>query len=151
MVGAWFVLRATPTEFVPHQDQSRINVRLQTAVGSDIEETDKLLKRAESYVMSRPEVLRSFLVIGSFMGGSTNGGLMFITLKPPDQRMSQLQFMGLLRRELNAYPGLKATIQDLSQSGFSRQPGRFVPGRAVACAGPTGTSWSRSPRTCARS
>ena len=127
MVGAWFVLRATPTEFVPHQDQSRINVRLQTAVGSDIEETDKLLKRAESYVMGRPEVLRSFLVIGSFMGGSTNGGLMFITLKPPSQRMTQLQFMGLLRRELNSYPGLKATIQDLSQSGFSPNRGGSFP------------------------
>jgi hydrophobe/amphiphile efflux-1 (HAE1) family protein len=127
MVGAWFVLRSTPTEFVPHQDQSRINIRLQTAVGSDIEETDRLLKRAESFVMNRPEVLREFLVIGSFMGGSTNGGLMFVTLKPPEQRMSQLAFMGLLRKELNSYPGLRATIQDLSQSGFTANRGGAFP------------------------
>ena len=119
MVGAWFLLSRTPTEFVPSQDQSRLNVRMQTAVGSDLEETDRLLKRVESFVLGRPEVERAYLIIGSFMGGNVNGGLMFITLKPPDQRMSQQAFMAVLRRELNSYPGLRATIQDLSQSGFS--------------------------------
>ena len=127
VVGSYFLLRQTPTEFVPSQDQSRFNVRLLTAVGSDIEETDKLLKRAEAFVLGRPEVERMFLVIGSFMGGNVNSGLMFVTLKPPDQRMSQQAFMAVLRKELNSYPGLKASIQDLSQSGFTANRGGSFP------------------------
>jgi multidrug efflux pump len=112
-----------PSEFVPSQDQSRLNVRLQTAVGSDLEETDTLLKRAEAFVMGRPEVERLFLVAGSFRGGNVNSGMMMITLKPPDQRMSQRDFMALLRKELNSYPGVRASVQDLSQSGFTAARG----------------------------
>ena len=40
LVAAGFALRGMPSEFVPSQDQSRLNVRMQTAVGSDLEETD---------------------------------------------------------------------------------------------------------------
>jgi hydrophobe/amphiphile efflux-1 (HAE1) family protein len=123
MAGALFMLLKMPSEFVPSQDQSRLNVRLTTAVGSDIDETDKLIARAENFLMARPEVERTFAVIGSFMGGNVNGGLLFLTLKPPDQRMSQQAFMGVLRKELNAFPGLRATIQDLSQQGFSASRG----------------------------
>jgi multidrug efflux pump len=112
-----------PSEFVPSQDQGRFSVRLQTAVGSDLDETDRLLRRAEEFVNARPEVSRAFLVIGSFQGGNVNAGLMFITLKPPGERMSQAAFMALLRKELNTYPGLRAVIQDLSQSGFTAQRG----------------------------
>jgi multidrug efflux pump len=123
LAGAGLVIGEMPSEFVPSQDQSRLNVRLQTAVGSDIEETDRLLKRAEAFVLGRPEVERLFLVVGSFRGGNINGGLMMITLKPPDQRMSQQQFMAVLRKELNAFPGLRAAVQDLSQSGFTASRG----------------------------
>ncbi len=123
MVGAGFVVANMPSEFVPSQDQSRLNVRLQTAVGSDLEETDTLLKRAEAFVMSRPEVSRVFLVVGSFRGGNINSGLMMLTLKPPGERMSQAEFMAVLRKELNSYPGLRAVVQDLSQTGFSAARG----------------------------
>jgi multidrug efflux pump len=121
-VALVFLLRM-PSEFVPSQDQSRLTVRLQTAVGSDIEETEKLYLRAEAFVLARPEVLRTFGVVGAFMGGNVNSALMFLTLKPPGQRMSQAAFMAVLRRELNSYPGLRATIQDPSQQGFTAQRG----------------------------
>jgi multidrug efflux pump len=123
MAGAGLMVKGMPTEFVPSQDQSLINVRMQTAVGSDIEETDRLLKRAENFLLGRPEVARLFLVVGSFMGGNVNSGLMFVSLKPPGERMSHRDFMALLRKELNSYPGLKATIQDPSQSGFTASRG----------------------------
>jgi multidrug efflux pump len=117
------ILLRMPSELVPSQDQSRLTVRLQTAVGSDLEETERLFRRAEAFVMARPEVVRTFGVVGSFMGGNVNSGLMFLTLKPPGERMSQAAFMALLRRELNSYPGLRVTIQDPSQQGFTAQRG----------------------------
>jgi multidrug efflux pump len=123
LVVAVFAFRALPGEFVPSQDQSRLMVRLQTAVGSSLEETDRYFKRAETFVNSRPEVNRAFAVVGGFGGGGVNTGIMFVTLVPPDQRMSQSEFQQVLRKELNSYPGLRAVVQDLSQSGFTAQRG----------------------------
>jgi multidrug efflux pump len=41
LAGSLFVFKKLPSEFVPSQDQSRLMLRLQTAVGSDINETDR--------------------------------------------------------------------------------------------------------------
>ena len=121
-VAALVVLKALPGEFVPSQDLSRISIRLQTAVGSDITETEKLVQKAESLINIRPEVIQAFSWVGGW--GSVNSGNMFLTLVPPKQRkLSQAQISAGLRRDLNAIPGLRAVIQDLSQQGFTAQRG----------------------------
>ncbi|WP_438014294.1 efflux RND transporter permease subunit [Sorangium sp. So ce315] len=122
--GAIAVMQRLPTEFVPSQDQGRLLVRLQTAVGSDIDETDRLFRRAETFVGEHPAVERVFAVVGGFGGGAVNTGVLFITMKPTDERsMSQAELQAALRKELNGYPGLRAVVQDLSQSGFTAQRG----------------------------
>jgi hydrophobe/amphiphile efflux-1 (HAE1) family protein len=121
-----FAFRALPGEFVPSQDQSRMMVRLQTAVGSNLEETDRLFQRAEAFFDTRPEVQRVFSVVGGMGGGGgggVNSGIVFLTLLPPDQRMSQADFAQVIRKELNSYPGLRAVVMDLSQAGFTAQRG----------------------------
>lgn len=122
--GSFYVFRKLPSEFVPSQDQSRLMIRLQTAVGSDLTETDRAFQRAEKFFASRPEVERIFAVVGGFGGGQVNSGVIFTTLKPPGKRkLTQTEFMGVIRKELNAIPGLKAVVQDLSQQGFTAQRG----------------------------
>jgi hydrophobe/amphiphile efflux-1 (HAE1) family protein len=122
--GAIAVMRQLPSEFVPSQDQGRLMLRFTTAVGSSLEETDAILKKAEAFVTSRPEVEIAFVVVGGFQGGSVSGGVMFITMKPPGQRKgTQADFAAVLRKELNSYPGLKTVVQDLSQQGFTAQRG----------------------------
>lgn len=124
MGGSVTAMRQLPGEFVPSQDQSRLMLRMQTAVGSNLADTDALLKKAEDFVNNRPEVLRAFMVIGSFGGGGVNSGMMFLTLKPKSERpVTQAEFAGILRKELNAYPGLRTVVQDLSQAGFTAQRG----------------------------
>ncbi|HVT42957.1 MAG TPA: efflux RND transporter permease subunit [Thermoanaerobaculia bacterium] len=121
---SFLAIRKMPSEFVPSQDQSRLMVRLQTSVGSDISETDRIFRRAEEFLASRPEVERVFAVVGGFGGGNVNTGIVFITLLPPDRReASQNDFMGTVRKEFNSYPGVRAIVQDLSQSGFTAQRG----------------------------
>ncbi|HYN40706.1 MAG TPA: efflux RND transporter permease subunit, partial [Thermoanaerobaculia bacterium] len=120
---AVLVLRGLPSEFVPSQDQGRLMLRVQTAVGSDIRETDKLFQRVESYISSRPEVTRSFAVVGG-MGGGVNGGIVFVTMVDKgDRKLTQAEFAAVIRKELNSYPGVKVVVQDLSQSGFTAQRG----------------------------
>jgi multidrug efflux pump len=111
-----------PREFVPSQDQSRLMIRMQTAVGSSLEETDTIFKPAEAIIEGRPEVARALSIIGGF-GGGANQVMMFVMLTPPDQRMSQAEFSQLLRTQLNAIPGLRAVVQDPSQQGFTAQRG----------------------------
>lgn len=123
-VGSILLLRAMPKEMVPSQDQSRLMIRMQTAVGSDLGETDRYVRRAEEYLLSRPEIQRVFGVTGGFGGGGVNSAILFVTLVPPRERaLGHLEFMQVVRRELNSYPGLRAVVQDLSQQGFTAQRG----------------------------
>ncbi len=121
-VVSMLVLANMPAEFVPSQDLSRMSIRLQTAVGSDITETDKLMRKVEAIIRARPEVLQSFTFVGGY--GSVNSGNINMTLVPPKQRkVSVAQLSTELRRQLNAIPGVRAVIQDLSQQGFTGQRG----------------------------
>jgi hydrophobe/amphiphile efflux-1 (HAE1) family protein len=124
-VGSLLIFRALPREMVPSQDQSRFMIRLQTAVGSDLDEMDRYMLRAEEFLLARPDVTRVFGITGGFGGGgAVNSGILFVTLVPPEQReLGHQEYMTLLRREFNSYPGLRAVIQDLSQQGFTAQRG----------------------------
>jgi multidrug efflux pump len=123
-VAAIIVFKRLPGEFVPSQDQSRIMVRLQTAVGSNLAETDRVFRQAEAFLQSRPEVERLFAVVGGFGGGAVNTGILFVTMKPAGEReLSQQEFSAVVRQRLNAIPGARAVVQDLSQAGFTAQRG----------------------------
>lgn len=120
---AFLVFRALPSEFVPSQDQGRLMLRVQTAVGSDIHETDMAFRKIESYVTARPEVTRCFGVVGGF-GGGVSGGVVFVSMVDKrDRKLSQAGFAAEIRQELNSYPGVRVVVQDLSQSGFTAQRG----------------------------
>jgi multidrug efflux pump len=124
LAGSGFAFRALQSEFVPSQDQSRLMIRVQTAVGSSLEETNQLFRRAEEYLINRPDVARVFAVVGGFGGSSgVNTGNLMVTLVPPDQRKPQAEIQQQLRKELNSYPGMRAVVQDLSQQGFTAQRG----------------------------
>lgn len=123
-VGAVFLLRSLPGEFVPSQDQSRLMIRVQTAVGSHIRETDLLMNQVEQRVLAHAEVLRVFGNVGGFGSGQVNSGFLFVTLVPPNQReLGHMDFAAQLRKELNTIPGVRAMVQDPSQQGFTARRG----------------------------
>ncbi|MHB0971773.1 MAG: efflux RND transporter permease subunit [Thermoanaerobaculia bacterium] len=118
-IASLLIFKSLPSEFVPSQDQSRLMIRMQTAVGSNLTETERVYRRAEAFMQSRPETDRLFGVVGGW-GGGVNTGIMFVTMVPPDEReISQADFANIIRKEFNSYPGVRASVQDLSQSGFS--------------------------------
>ncbi len=119
--AALLVLTSMPAEMVPSQDLSRMSIRVQTQVGADITETQKLMARAEEIITRRPEVVQSFSFFG--MGGATSGNYN-LTLLPAKKRELGVNELGaILRRELNSIPGIRAVIQDLSQQGLTAQRG----------------------------
>lgn len=131
--GSIFIVKKLKSEMVPSQDQSRFLIRIQTPLGSSIETTDGVFKKAEAAMMARPEVARIFGAIGGFGGGEVNTGVMFVTLKNPKERPvsppyksrpTQADVMDLARGELKSIPGIqRVSVQDLSQQGFTAQRG----------------------------
>ncbi len=123
-VVSLYVYKKLPSEFVPSQDQSRLMVRMQTAVGANLAESDRVFRRAEEFLQKRPEVDRVFAVVGGFGGGGVNTGIVFITMLSADERkLAQQEFAAIVRKEFNSYPGVRAVVQDLSQQGFTAQRG----------------------------
>jgi multidrug efflux pump subunit AcrB len=107
-----------PQEFVPSQDQSRLSVRINTAVGANLAATDVLARRAEAILLDRPEVAD---VVANVSSGSASFS---VTMLPPRQRkLTQQQFSAQIRNALNALPGVRASVQDLSQQGFGGSKG----------------------------
>lgn len=116
--SAAFAATKIPQEFVPSQDQSRLSVRMNTAVGANLASTDVLARRAEQFLMNRPEVVD---VVSNVSPGSANFS---VTMVDPSQRsVTQQQFASVIRNELNSYAGVRAAVQDLSQQGFGGSKG----------------------------
>jgi multidrug efflux pump subunit AcrB len=118
MIVAGFAATKIPQEFVPSQDQSRLSVRLTTSVACRFEPTDALVRRAEKFLIGRPEVVD---VMANVSG---NSGNLYVTMVDPKERkLTQSQFGAVMRSEFNSYPGLRAAVQDLSQQGFGGSKG----------------------------
>lgn len=128
-----FLLSGMRKEMVPPQDQSRFMVTIQLPLGSSIDRTDEIFKKAEAITKLRPEVDSYFAVVGGYQGGMVNQGTLMITMKDPDRRPfaapfrrkpTQQEFMQYIRNELKKIPGTsRVTVLDLSLMGFSAKRG----------------------------
>jgi multidrug efflux pump len=118
LAGAGGAAMRLKQEFVPSQDQSRLAVRLTTAASADIDESDRLTKRAEAVLAKHPEIQRVLTHV------TLGGAQLSLTLVPPNERkMTQNEVSAVIRKELSGIPGLRASVQDLSQQGFAGQRG----------------------------
>jgi hydrophobe/amphiphile efflux-1 (HAE1) family protein len=113
LAATMLLVRFIPTEFIPTQDQSRLNVRLQTEAGTTPAAAAPLIARAEEKLARHPEVTS---MLSTLQGSS---GSIVLTLVPPSERkMTAAQLSASLRKELQGIGGLRASIQDPSQQGF---------------------------------
>ncbi len=114
-------------EFTPAHDQSRFLVRLETPIGSSIEETDRMARICEAEIMKLPEIQRYYMAVGGFGGGDVDSAMLFVTLKPASEReRTQAEVIAEVDKTLNVLPGIQAAPQDLSQADPTR-PGRSFP------------------------
>ena len=119
-------------EFIPVQDQSTFIVRMQTPIDSSMEFTDAKTREAEKFLATRPEIRRYLVAVGGFgTGGQSNLANIFVSMKPRGERgvdpkvgheLSQQELMAVTREALKKL-GLKVSIQDLSQRGFTATRG----------------------------
>jgi multidrug efflux pump len=99
-------------EATPQVDDGVLFVRYETQAGASLSEMDDLMRRVEAWMAARPEIQRSYTIVGGFGGTGVNTAVQFVTLTPPRGRMGKFAFKDVVTEQLNAIPGLKAVVQE---------------------------------------
>jgi HAE1 family hydrophobic/amphiphilic exporter-1 len=122
----WWILRVVPQSFVPEEDPGYFLVQVQAPAGASLEYTSNVARQAEAIIGKDPDVMATFSVMGfSFSGAASNTGLMFVRLKPYEQRRGPdhvLQaVLGRVSGPLFAIPGaIVASFTPPAIPGLSR-------------------------------
>ncbi len=135
-VASLSLLKVLPQEFVPRQDTGRLSIRFVLPIGTSMQVTDKISQQIETYLAGRPEIDRYFGGPGGGMGGGeVSSGNMQITMKslkerPIDprlgRRLTQMEFMDSVRRDLAGIPGARIILTENSQQSFTQGRGNPV-------------------------
>ena len=83
----WMYVRM-PTSFLPNEDQGYLIVNVQLPPGATANRTEAAVKHVEDFMLKQPEVEATIGVIGfSFSGQGQNAALVFVPLKPWEERL----------------------------------------------------------------
>ncbi|HEX8309007.1 MAG TPA: efflux RND transporter permease subunit, partial [Allosphingosinicella sp.] len=78
---------SVPTTFLPEEDQGYIVTVVQAPAGATRERTQLAVEEAENFFLAQPQVKEVISVLGfSFFGSGQNAAIMFVPLKPWDER-----------------------------------------------------------------
>lgn len=86
----YFVFTRVPSGFVPDEDQGYFIIVIQAPSGASLEYTKAIGKQISDMLADVPESEGTFSVAGfSFAGSAANQGLIFVPLKPYEQRKGE--------------------------------------------------------------
>jgi hydrophobic/amphiphilic exporter-1 (mainly G- bacteria), HAE1 family len=106
----YWVYQRVPRSFIPDEDQGWFMVIVQAPQGASLEYTRAVCARAEEFLTKIPEAEGTFSVTGfSFAGNAPNRAMIFIALKPFEERKgeehSAAMVIDRLRGPLAGVPG----------------------------------------------
>lgn len=114
LAGSFAILRfKLKTEFFPPEDKGAFVVNLEAPQGATFDYMDKYQRQAEEIVGSIPEVNTFFSAIGLAQAGSPSPrkGIMFVRLKPRDQRLrGQDAVIAEIRKKCAGITGVVAYV-----------------------------------------
>ena len=86
----YYVYTRVPQAFVSEEDAGFLMTVVQAPAGSSLEYTANVSREVEKILMSTPEILAVFSVMGfSFSGAAPNQGMIFTMLKPFEERQGR--------------------------------------------------------------
>jgi multidrug efflux pump len=110
--------KIVPKGFFPTQDTGMVIGNIQADQAISFQAMSQKLKRIVEIVKADPAVQSIVGFTGG--GGSTNGGFLFISLKPYKERPDATIVLGKLRHKINSVPGAQvylAPVQDIRAGG----------------------------------
>ncbi|ODS57369.1 MAG: RND transporter [Acidobacteria bacterium SCN 69-37] len=110
LLATWGIFRIVPTSFVPAEDEGYFITIVQGPSGASLEYTSNILAQAEAVLAREPEIASAFAIGGfSFAGAAPHQGMMFVRLKPLEERrradQSLAAVLGRLQGQMLAIPG----------------------------------------------
>ena len=109
--GSWFLMKVTPTGFLPEEDQGAIFAVLQLPEGASVNRTAEMVQQAEVIIRDEPAVAGLLSVVGfDFINSvaSSNKAFFVVQLKPYEERTAPSESAGALIARLR---GELATLE----------------------------------------
>ncbi|WP_095180099.1 efflux RND transporter permease subunit [Pseudomonas sp. Irchel 3F6] len=122
MVLTFFGFSSTPTGFVPGQDKQYLVAFAQLPDAASLDRTEDVIKRMSDLALKQPGVESAVAFPGLSINGFTNSpnaGIVFVTLKPFDERKAPSMSAGAIAGALN---GQYANIQEAYMAIFPPPP-----------------------------
>ena len=104
LLGFWGLIK-WPSSYIPSEDMGYFMTSVQLPSGASLERTEKVVNEVEQQLLSIPEVEEVIAISGfSFMGGgsTSNGGSLFVVLKPWKERKNKNQTVFAIVDKANA-------------------------------------------------
>jgi len=122
MVLTFFGFAHTPTGFVPAQDKQYLVAFAQLPDAASLDRTESVMKRMSEIALKQPGVEAAIAFPGLSINGFTNSpnsGIVFVTLKPFDERKDASMSAGAIAGALN---GQYANIEEAYMAIFPPPP-----------------------------
>lgn len=119
LLGFWGLTK-WPSSYIPSEDMGYFMTSVQLPSGASLDRTEKVVNEVEKQILELPEVEEVIAISGfSFMGGgaTSNGGSLFVILKPWEERTKKDESVFALVDKVNAI-----TSQIQSSIVFSINP-----------------------------
>ncbi|WP_053130468.1 efflux RND transporter permease subunit [Pseudomonas sp. MIACH] len=122
MVLTFFGFAHTPTGFVPAQDKQYLVAFAQLPDAASLDRTENVMKRMSDIALKQPGVESAIAFPGLSINGFTNSpnsGIVFVTLKPFDERKDASMSAGAIAGALN---GQYSNIEEAYMAIFPPPP-----------------------------
>ena len=118
--SGWFFAQVGK-DFIPEEDDGRINVSFRAPLGTSRAGMDALLTEIDETIRRHPEVTSVFIGVGFGGISQVNSGMAFLNLVPRGERdVTQHEFIQRLQAELSQIPGVLAFASVPSPIGGMR-------------------------------
>jgi multidrug efflux pump subunit AcrB len=118
VVGA----KRLPSEWMTTTDQGKMYISIKTPPGTDLEQTYERVNRVEDIVTALPEVIGTYVTIGSGNREVTEANLLVLLTDAQSRDISASQLVDSVRQLIKFVPGIKTALATEPAEGGSSKP-----------------------------